>query len=78
MKVVQLHEKTPKQYSNPSPTPKIAHWGRVQKKSWNFPTLSETPPPPPKVGKYPIFFLWWGWDPKVPSHATYPWGGWGT
>ena len=32
--------------------------GRVQKKSWNFPTLSETPPPsPPKVGKYPIFFL---------------------
>ena len=32
--------------------------GRVQKKSWNFPTLSETPPPPPKVGKYPIFFFY--------------------
>ena len=33
--------------------------GRVQKKkkSWNFPTLSEAPPPPPKVGKFPIFFF---------------------
>ena len=27
----------------------------LKKKSWNFPTLSETPPPP-KVGKYSFFF----------------------
>ena len=27
MKVVQLHEQTPKQYLNPSPTPKIARQG---------------------------------------------------
>ena len=25
MKVVQVHEQTPKQLSNPTPTPKIAH-----------------------------------------------------
>ena len=27
MKVVQLHEQTPKQFSNPTTTPKIAHQG---------------------------------------------------
>ena len=27
MKVVQLHEQTPKQFVNPSPTPKIVGWG---------------------------------------------------
>ena len=39
---------------------KILNKGRVQKKSWNFPTLSENPPPfpPLKVGKYPIFFFY--------------------
>ena len=32
MKVVQLHELTPKQFLNPAPTPKIAHWGPKNKK----------------------------------------------
>ena len=27
MKVVQLHEYTQKQLLNPTPTPKLAHWG---------------------------------------------------
>ena len=26
-KVIQLHEQSPKQFLNPTPTPKIAHWG---------------------------------------------------
>ena len=26
-KVLSLYEKTPKQFLNPTPTPKIAHWG---------------------------------------------------
>ena len=32
MKVVQLHEETPKQFLNPTPTPKIAHLGPKKSK----------------------------------------------
>ena len=32
MKVVQLHEQTPKQYLNPSPTPKVANQETKSKK----------------------------------------------
>ena len=32
MKVVQLHEQTPKQLSNPTPTPKTADYGPKQTK----------------------------------------------
>ena len=38
MKVIQLHNQTPKQFLNPTPTPKIAHWG--PKKSKMTPILS--------------------------------------
>ena len=39
MKMVQLHEQTPKQYLNSIPTPKIAHLG--PKKSKITPELSQ-------------------------------------
>jgi len=39
MKVVQLDEQTPKQLSNPTPTPKIAHQG--PKTSKMTPKLSQ-------------------------------------
>ena len=39
MKVVQLHEWTPKPFSNPTPNPKIAHLG--PKKSKMTPKLSK-------------------------------------
>ena len=39
MKVVQLHEQTPKQFLNPSPTPKIVHQG--PKKSKMSPKLGQ-------------------------------------
>ena len=39
MKVVQLHKQTPKQLSNPTPAPKIAHQGT--KKSKMTPKLSK-------------------------------------
>ena len=38
MKVIQLHEQNPKQFSNPTPTKKIAHWGP---KSQKLPQLSK-------------------------------------
>ena len=40
MKVVQLHEQTPKQFLNPSPTPKIARQGQ-KKRSKMTPKLSQ-------------------------------------
>ena len=39
MKVGQLHEQTPKQFSNPTPTPEIAHQG--PKKPKMTPKLSQ-------------------------------------
>ena len=39
MKVVQLHEWTPKQLLNPTPTPKPAQWG--PKKTKLTPKLSQ-------------------------------------
>ena len=40
MKVVQLHKYTPKQLSNLTPTPKLAHYG--PKKTKMTPKLSQT------------------------------------
>ena len=39
MRVVEVHEWTQKHLSNPTPTPKIAHWG--PKKSKMTPKLSQ-------------------------------------
>ena len=62
MKVVQLHELTPNQLLNPTPTPKIAHKGH--KKSKITPKLSQNQMSEYKVTKKMIVVQLHEYNPK--------------